>query len=143
MSKVNEILAGYRPPFIYADFQEYINKLGFTIAEVAKLTEKSERTVRNWIQFDAPRCTYYYLYCCAGYVLHKNFHGFQVKNGELFTHTRITRNKGFSVGELTEYAFFHDYMHNLKNRNEELELMLKHQETHGLSKTEHKLRSIK
>ena len=73
---------------------------------------------------------YYYLYCCAGYIMHKNFRGFRVKDGELYTGSRITRNRGFSPGELTEYTFFHDYMYTLKNENERLELLLSEHDNH-------------
>ncbi len=118
------ILSGYRPPFIYANFQEYTNKLGFDACNICQLTSRSPRTVRGWLAGDAPRWVYYYLYCCSGYIMHKHFHGFRVRDGELFTGTRITRNRGFSPAELTEYTFFHEYMYTLKTENERLKKLL-------------------
>ena len=95
MNKIKMILGGYRPPFIYASFAEYSGKLGFNQTDIAQLTARSPRTIRGWYKNDAPRWAYYYLYCCAGYILHKDFHSFRVKDGELYTGTRITRNRRF------------------------------------------------
>ena len=136
MNNIKMILGGYRPPFIYANFKEYINKLGFSAGDTCQLTSRSPRTIRGWIQNDnAPRWIYYYLYCCAGYILHEDFHGFRVKHGELYTGTRITRNRGFTPGELTEYTFFHDYMYTLKTENARLELLLSNQDQHLLKRS--------
>ncbi len=130
---INQILAGYRPPFIYDGFQEYINKLGFSLGEVAKLTHRTIRTITHWISTDAPRWAYYYLYVCAGYVLNKNFHGFRFVNDELYTGTRITYNHGFIPAHLTEYTFFHDYQHTLERTVKKLTKELEYYKLIGVN----------
>jgi hypothetical protein len=125
MDKIKTILSGYRPPFIYCDFQDYINHLDFTTEDVCKLTQRGDRTVRGWIANDtAPRWAYLYLYTCAGYILHDQFRGFRFLNGELFTGTRITYNRGFTSSKLTEYAFFHDLMRTISKENDQLKAQL-------------------
>lgn len=109
------IAAGFKPTFYYAGFAEYRRRLGFTRSDVAALVDKSAATVRRWDDQDtAPRWLYLLLYCCAGYLLDADFYGFQVIDGMLWTGTRITRNRGFTRAELTEYGFFREYTRTLE-----------------------------
>lgn len=109
------LAAGFRPAFYFETFGDYRQKLGFTLADVAEIAEKSLATVRRWeAQNDAPRWLWWLLYCCAGYVLDKDFYGFRIQHGKLWTGTRITHNDGFTRPELTEYAFFRQYTRTLE-----------------------------
>lgn len=123
-TEITDILKGYRPDFIYINFRDYIEQLNLTPENVSELTKKSPRTVRDWLAKDAPRLIYLYLYCCSGYLMHKDFRGFKVHRGKLYTNTNIHRQRGFAPGVLNNYAFFHQFMHTLQKENEDLKQAL-------------------
>lgn len=114
--KIRSLHSGFRPVFYYQTFDEYRARLGFTLEEIAALIDKSPATVRRYIdQNSAPRWLYLLLYAAAGYVFDSEFFGFSVYDGRLYTGTRITRNRGFTRPELTEYAFFMDLIRKQQN----------------------------
>lgn len=119
--KIISIYRGFRPVFRFNTFAEFRIRLGFTLKEVAELTDKSETTIKRLEKYNtAPGWLYLLLYTCAGYVLDKDFFGFQFLDGRLTTGTDITRNYGFTRAEITEYAFFRDYQRGLERERAHL-----------------------
>lgn len=117
--KIRALLSGFRPVFYYENFDDYRAKLGFSVVEIAALIDKSPATVKRYIdRNNAPQWLYLLLYVAAGYVLDKEFFGFSFSAGKLYTSTWITRNRGFTRQEITEYAFFMDYLRTLDNEKQ-------------------------
>ena len=120
-----KIIRGFNPEFQFENFGEFKRRLQFTPEQVACLTGRTIKTVKLWLNTDAPRWVYLLLYACSGRILDKEFTGWQIHEGKLYTGTRITRHRGFTPQEIEQYAWFKNYQRSLERENDELKKQLR------------------
>ena len=120
-----KIIRGFNPEFHFDDFRQFTHRLQFSPEQIACLTGRTKKTVQLWHNTDAPRWVYLLLYACSGRFLDKEFQGWQIHDGKLYTGTRITRHRGFSPQEIEQYAWFKNYLRTLQRDNEALKKELR------------------
>lgn len=118
--KYRDILSAL-PQYIHdTDFHSFAFRLGFSPDDVATICNKSLKTVKRWEANGAEPWVYILLYACSGRILHEDWQSFQVKDGKLWTGSRITYNDGFKPAVIHNYTATLQYMKTLENENDRL-----------------------